>query len=992
MIDCYENEPFKFKMPREGSKCKFENHHFKLKLPFVGYADFESVNIKLIYLDPDLRKQVNKLKLKSKSFNVNSKIKNMIINKIIKDIQKSKKECKRIYHDYVNNNTNKEVKIYIDKVKEKCIEKYFKKAIDNIFDKWIEDGKNIEVSDFEKNQYCENNKVKINRLSERLKEKIKRESIKLSFKDNTINLQQQKVVSYNLQFVSQFPNIIPNKNINYEPSETAEKDFIETCLKYNDKIRWAYYHLEKKFKLSKREKEMLYNSSDQCYLCKKKLKKDEKIIEHNHLSNKFRGISCSSCNHKESIDGKQLPIFFHNGSGYDFHFLTEELLKHETEYKKVKVLPKDTENYISITFGDRYFKLVFKDSMRFLQSSIDSLSKTLEDDHYKILKRELANDELFEDLKYHDGGRSFKGVFPYDYFDSLEKLNSTTFPPKKEFYSILYQKDISDKEYEHGKKIFDKYCKTFKDYLMIYQKLDVLILSDVFENFRKLCIKEYKIDPAYCYSAPGLTWNAGLKYTKVELDLLTDENMRLMFKDGIRGGFSGVLGSRYVNSKNKYTTKNKIKDPNYLWYTDANNLYGGGMSEKLPYKNFKWEKIRTQDINYYLDKCNEDIGMVFKLDLEYDDSIRFKLRKYPPMPLSRKINENEISNYSKDFLKQHNNNLGDVEKLILDLHDKKEYIVHYDILKYYISLGIKVSKIHSIISFNHKAWLKPYIDFNTEMRKNCTNDFEKEFWKLMNNSFYGKTLENIENRCRVELVNTPEKLRRLASLDTLKDIIDFNNDFKAVLLNYKSMYFNKPIYLGMVILDYSKLIMYRFYYDIIEKHFPNNEVIYSDCDSLVLNIFTEDLYSDLEKIKDDYLDTSNYPKDHPLFSNDNKKEIGKFKDELGGNIMTKFIGIRSKMYGYEYLDLNDNSEMKFKCAAKGVNKTTKKEFISETYEDCLVNKKVINKTMFNLVHKKHKIYLNEMIKIGLSPFDDKRYICDNGIQTQPYGIENLYFI
>ena len=518
---------------------------------------------------------------------------------------------------------------------------------------------------------------------------------------------------------------------------------------------------------------------------------------------------------------------------------------------------------------------------------------------------------------------------------------------------------------------------------MLYKKLDVLILSDVFENFRELCLKHYEIDPAYCYSAPGLSWNAGLKYTGIELELLTDKDMLDMFKDGIRGGFSGVLGKRFVEANNKYIKEGEIKNPNYLWYTDANNLYGCGMSEKLPYKNFKWEEIsESNNIDDYLNKCNDDIGMVFKVDLEYDDETKFKLRKFPPMPLSRKIEEKEISDYSRDFLKDNNIKLGNVEKLILDLYDKKEYIVHYDILKYYISLGIKVTKIHSIISFNHKAWLKPYIDFNTEMRTKADNDFEKDFWKLMNNSFYGKTMENISNRCMVELTNKPEDLRRLASRDNLKDIIDFNDNFKAVLLNYKSMYFNKPIYLGMCVLDYSKLVMYKFYYDTIEKYFPNNEILYSDTDSMVINIYREDFYSDLEKIKD-YLDTSNYPKDHPLYSVDNKKVIGKFKDELNGKIMTKFIGIRSKVYCFEYLD---DSVVKFKCLAKGVNKTTKKEFTFEDYDKCLSEKKVTHKAMFNLVHKKHKIYLNELIKIGISPYNDKRYICKDGNDNLPYGI------
>lgn len=497
MKECFKNEQFKFHMPQEGSKCKFENHHYKLKLPFVGYADFESINIKLTSMDVDLRKQINKLKIKSKSHNVNSKVKNMIINKIMKEENISKTRSKIIYHNYVNNKISDErTKIYLNKIKEKYITKYFNKSIDNIFDKWIEDGRHIEISEYEIEKYCENNELKIKKhISEKLKEKIKRENIKLSFKDNTINLQQQKVVSYNLQLVSDYPDIIPNKNIIYAPSENAEEDFIKTCLDYKNKIKWAYYHGGKNFKISEKEKEKLYNTSDCCYLCKKILEREENIIEHNHLSGQFRGISCSSCNRLESRDGKQFPIFFHNGSGYDFHFITEELLKHETEYNKVKVLPKDTENYISITFGDRYFKLVFKDSMRFLLSSIDNLSKTLEDNQYKILKRKLfnCNQELFEDLKHYENNeRSFKGIFPYDYFDSLEKLKLEEFPDKKEFYSILYQKDISNEEYNHGKKIFNRYCETFKDYLMLYQKLDVLILTDVFENFRDLCLKHLK--------------------------------------------------------------------------------------------------------------------------------------------------------------------------------------------------------------------------------------------------------------------------------------------------------------------------------------------------------------------------------------------------------------------------------------------------------------------------------------------------------------------
>ena len=199
-------------MPTEGSKCKFENHYFKLKLPFVGYADFESINIKVNYMNPDLRKQINKLRIKSKSHNVNSKVKNMIINKLMKEQEISKKKNLKEFTIII---FIKKLLILILKgiyiiLKKNILKSILIKNIDTIIDKWIEDGRPIEVSDYEVEKYCEVKEIKIKKLSERLKEKIKRENIKLSLKDNTINLQEQKVVSFNLQLVSQYPDIILN--------------------------------------------------------------------------------------------------------------------------------------------------------------------------------------------------------------------------------------------------------------------------------------------------------------------------------------------------------------------------------------------------------------------------------------------------------------------------------------------------------------------------------------------------------------------------------------------------------------------------------------------------------------------------------------------------------------------------------------------------------------------------------------------------------------
>ena len=174
--------------------------------------------------------------------------------------------------------------------------------------------------------------------------------------------------------------------------------------------------------------------------------------------------------------------------------------------------------------------------------------------------------------------------------DSFEKLKETQLPPKEAFYSKLNDEDMSDEDYEHARKVWETFeMKTLKDYHNLYNEVDVLLLADVFENFRNICIKNYKLDPAHYYTAPGLAWDAALKITKVNLELLSDIDMLLMVEKGVRGGVS-MISNRYGKSNNKYMGKSFIDTmiSTYIMYLDANNLYGGGMSKPLPTNGFKW--------------------------------------------------------------------------------------------------------------------------------------------------------------------------------------------------------------------------------------------------------------------------------------------------------------------------------------------------------------------------------------------------------------------
>ena len=379
------------------------------------------------------------------------------------------------------------------------------------------------------------------------------------------------------------------------------------------KITYKIHLNEKKKPILNNHEEDEFQEATGCYICGEEFKESEKVREHDHLSGKYRGAACQSCNTKEGKATKLIPVFFHNGSNYDFHFLIEELMKYEDEYNKVKLLSKNSENYISIDYGSYYKKLRFLDSYRFMLKGLSDIAKSMDD--FPILEKEFKGDISL--LKQ-------KGFYPYEYIDSIKKFEDKQLPEMEKFYSKLKKETIKKEEYKHAQRVWKHYnCKTLLDYDNLYLKTDVLILADAFEKFRKFFIENHEIDPCYCYSAPGLTWQCGLKYTGIKLELLTDVDMLQMFENGIRGGFSGVLGPRHVKAFNKYTSNydkdyriidehekeeclkrikegkdlNKFFEKNSLLYLDANNLYGWAMSQSLPTGDFKWEK----DLDYYKD-------------------------------------------------------------------------------------------------------------------------------------------------------------------------------------------------------------------------------------------------------------------------------------------------------------------------------------------------------------------------------------------------------
>ena len=714
-----------------------------------------------------------------------------------------------------------------------------------------------------------------------------------------------------------------------------------------------------------------FTESTDCWLCGEPLNND-KVRDHCHYTGKYRGSAHNKCNLKYRKP-QFIPVVFHNLANYDSHLFIKNL-SDASGY--MDCIAQNKEKYISfsksIKIGeyiknkktgetrDRTFKIRFIDSFKFMSLSLDALVYNLPENGFINLSKYFSGEEL-KLLKR-------KGVYPYEYMDTEEKLNDVKLPPKEAFFSKLSGCGISNEDYNHALKVWDVFkMKTFKDYHELYNETDVLLLADVFENFRENSLKNYKLDPAHYFTAPGLAWDACLKITNVKLDLLTDVDMLLMIEKGIRGGVS-MISNRYGKANNKYMEEeyDAEKPRTYIQYLDANNLYGCAMSMKLPTGGFKWMSAGEMDTlfnNQYVQTWNK-IPCFLEVDLEYPQELHDLHSDYPLAPERVKCKSG-------------------VEKLIPNLSDKKKYVIHYRNLMQYIGLGLKLKHIYRGIEFNESAWLKPYIDLNTKLRTNAKNNFEKDFFKLMNNSVFGKTMENIRNRVDIKLVNNKTKARKLIAKPNFEHCQIFSEDFVAIQMKKTVLTMNKPVYLGAGILELSKTIMYDFHYKYIKPKYGNDvKLLFTDTDSLMYEIKTGDFYKDISNDVIKRFDTSDYPENHPsgIPTGCNKKVIGLFKDEVNGKCIMEFVGLRAKLYSFKMYDGEENK----KC--KGIKKSiVKKSIKHEDYKTCLLTGKRQLRRQNVIRSYNHEIVTEEVNKVALSVEDDKRYILEDGIHTLAWG-------
>jgi hypothetical protein len=399
-----------------------------------------------------------------------------------------------------------------------------------------------------------------------------------------------------------------------------------------------------------------------------------KVKDHCHLKGYYRGAAHAKCNVKCRNDRFGVDCFFHNGKNYDYHFIINAAAELSREINlDISCIPMNTEKYMAFTIKTEGCKITFKDSMQFMPCSLDKLVETQKKSgyHFKYMKSVFGdNAELL----------TRKGIFPYEWYDGPDKDVWTCLPPISAFYSKLTKETISKQDYLFAQQVWKKMgCKTFRDYMKVYLQTDVILLAEIFESFRDMCLDKntgYELDPCHYFTSPGMSWDGALKLSKVLLELLMDENMVLMFEKGIRGGIS-VITNRHSKANNPYMKDyDKNQKHTYNMYLDMNNLYGGAMRKFLPVGNFKWDENLSKYTTEFILNMPEDgfEGATLMVDMEYPKELHDKHNDYPFAPERMTVTTDMYSPHNIKLTELAGNKPKDSMKLVPNLNNKSNYV------------------------------------------------------------------------------------------------------------------------------------------------------------------------------------------------------------------------------------------------------------------------------------------------------------------------------
>ena len=716
-----------------------------------------------------------------------------------------------------------------------------------------------------------------------------------------------------------------------------------------------------------------------CIICKEKvIPRESGVVHHSHITGKYLGLAHKLCNlHFTSLKGPKkemikIPCFFHNASKFDLKLILSAV----NENLRISCIANTIETYKNVVIQN----ISIIDSLNFLNDSLSNLIQSLKTgglDKFKYFNKKFSNCKQRELLL------TGKGTYPYSYVTNPKIFLEKSLPAKEHFFNDLKNEAISTELYEHANKVWNTFqMKTFYDYHVIYLESDVLFLADIMCNFRENCLNSGQLCPMQYVSLSSYSWHCMMKTTKVEIELLKSEKLYNFFENNMRGGIT-LCSQKYFKSNHpKFADFDQNKPISNIAFLDINSLYPTVMvNMPLPLKDIRWlttEEIKT--IDFLEIKINSDYGVVLECDLEIPKEFHDFLSDLPPLPERINVKEDMLSTYSKNLLKMSNKKLPNVPKLVPNLFNKKNYVIHYIHLQLVLKLGVKLTKIHKGVIFFQSKFLSSYISKNLQERKEAKDAFTSLLAKQKSNSIYGRTLMNVRKHMNVKLVTTTKKIEKLVRKKNFKEFKIFHENLAAVHLVKEKVYLNQPVFIGFSILELSKVFFYKtYYFNLMSKLSLNSiKLLYVDTDSYVIAIQNKEIF-DFIKENIEMYDTSNFEKNHKLYDVNKKRELGLLKSETGNRLIYEFIGLKCKMYSLTY-------DEKQKNTAKGIRSSViKQQLKHDLYRKSLFHDKRFYFEMKSITHKKQKLYTTSINKLSLSNFDDKRYVLGNGYETLALG-------
>ena len=687
--------------------------------------------------------------------------------------------------------------------------------------------------------------------------------------------------------------------------------------------------------------------------------KNKKVIHHDHCLPKdnILGYICQNCN-LQIKNKKEVPIIFHNGMNYDNSILLNGMSKFKPTISCIGIT---SEKFKSIEFkfkkyemdddGEAHeiksnYSLRVIDSYNMIMGSLNSLSTNLNNKYKYETKKEFKDN--FEIINK-------KMNFPYEWINE-NNLDNKDLPEIKDFYSSLKLETISEEEYNQTKEIYNKLkFKNIKEYLDTYLKLDITLLTDIFENFRKGIWDKFGLDCSKYVSSPSLSKDCMLKFTKVKIEHIKDIEMYDFINNSVIGGLC-VCSKPYLNNDNSNST---------IAYQDVSSLYPAIMRNKIPLKNYKFIELNEFNINKYGEDKN--YSCILLCHVKTTDKVKNDhiLKQFPALISKTSIYYDNLSDYQKTNLKENYKSSG---KLINHLGSDENNYLSFEMYKLLLKIGYEI-EIKKILEYYHSDFMKKYIDFLYDKKTEYKKIGDKSMmmtYKILMNSLYGSMLTRVENFRDFKIITNPRQADFYTKRSNFNSRVIINEDLTIVEMNKIKCVYNSPILIGSIILQNSKVLLFDYMYNKFPKLFgkENIEIGYVDTDSIIFKI---------ENMKnEEYQNIQNNNPD--VFG----CKIGLMEDEIDKNDeITEYIGLSSKCYSY----ITKNN-LKDNVKTKGISESYKSKYLNhQEFRKVLFDDVNLNKVEFNSIKiKNQKIFTNKIIKDNVKNFNDKRFMIDKFTQ------------